>query len=121
MALQNQTHRECDQCVEELETYLIEHNNLGGRFKPLPSAHVLVFPEGEYALRAQRLSGKDNCELLVKASIRASLPRLDTWWTSWTVPVDTHPGMGPLVAAEILDARQRFLAMLQEHGERTVP
>lgn len=118
MSFQNQPPRVCCQCVEELESYLIEHNNPGGPSKSLSSAHVLVFPEGEYALRTQHPGGTENCELVISVSIRAFPPGLGTWWASWTVPVDTHPGMGSLVAAEIVDARERFLTMLQEHGER---
>lgn len=111
----------CDQCNEELEAHLIEQNYLGGRLERLFGGHVLEFPEGEYVLRVQHVSGKATCILIITASIRAAAPRLGTWRANWTAVVDTHLDVGHLVVAEILRARQRFLDMLLEHGEPVPP
>jgi hypothetical protein len=117
MRLQKAASSTCDRCTEVLEAQLLQQKQLGGRLTRLFGAHVLAFPEGEYILRTQRQSGHGHCELVISASVRADPPRLDTWCTSWTVPGDTHLDVAGFVTAEIQRARQRFLAMLQEHRE----
>jgi len=121
MSHRNAAPAACSQCTEELEAHLIGRNCLGGRLERPFRDHVLVFPEGEYSLKARYLGAQKQCELVVTASLRAVPPRLGTWWTSWTSPVDTHLDAGRLVAAEILQARHRFLAMLGEHGQPALP
>ena len=121
MSLQNAIPAVCDQCNEELEAHLTEQNYLGGRLERLFGGHVLMFPEGEYVLRAEHVLGKRTCKLIVAASIRAAPPRLGTWWAGWTARVDTHLDVGRLVVAEILQARQRFLDMLEENGQPVPP
>lgn len=71
----------------------------------------------EYVVRTRHREGVGRT-LVMTATVRASAPRLDTWWTRWESPITGCADAGPVAVAELLAARRRFSRMLVADGAR---